>query len=193
MRDELFAFFVDVGHNLCYLRAYSISARRISNVFSGFLLITSAGGIATLSCWNRYPVIWALIVFVAQILQALKPLMQAARQRAALKYMIQDCGVIFDEVCTYWNTVGAYSPPLEDDSQIAAKIDDFKRRMQDSKNRFAADLDFPFKKRLDKLAKVENSKFFWYHYKVEIEEEYLCQVNQSSQSPLSHLRDLAGR
>lgn len=193
MRDELFAYFVEAGHDLCYLRAYSIFTRRISNVYSGFLMLISAGGIVTLSCWAKYPVIWALIVVVAQILQVLKPLMQAPRQRAALKYIIQDTNVVFDEICTYWDTVGSYDPPLESDLQIASRIEGFKMQIRNSKNRFAADLDFPFNKRLDKVAKTENSKFFWYHYKMKIEEEYPCQTNLSNLSLLNRLRVLVGR
>lgn len=175
MRDELFKYFVELGHDLCYLRAYSISARRFSNVYSGFLMLVSAGGIVTLSCWGIYPVIWALIVAAAQILQVLKPLMQAPKQREALKYIAQDISIIFDDISTYWDTVGAYDPPLEDGLAIAAKIDSFKLMARNTKVRFAADLDFPFKEKLDRKAKAENAKYFWYHYNVNIEEEFQCQ------------------
>ena len=172
MRDQLFRYFVEFGDELCYLRNYSISVRRISNFYSGFLMLVSAGGIVSLSYWNQYPVIWALITVAAQILQTLKPLMQSSKQRQALIYMIQDANVLFDELCLYWDTVGTYDPPLEDDEKIGAKILDIKRRYRNCVERFAADLDFPRKERLKVKAKEENAQFFWYNCGVRIEEEY---------------------
>lgn len=172
MRDKLFKYYVEFGHELCYLRNYSISARRISNVYSGFLMLVSAGGIVSLSYWNKYPVIWALITVAAQILQTLKPLMQSSKQRQALIYIIQDANVLFDELCLYWDTVGAYDPPLEENDKIAAKILSVKQRYDQSLDRYAANLDFPKKNRLTNKAKIENSRYFWYHYGVKIEEEY---------------------
>ncbi len=172
MREQLFQYYVEFGHELCYLRSYSISARRIGNVYSGFLLLASAGGIVTLSCWDKYPVIWAMVAVVAQIMQILKPLTQSSKQRQALTYMIQDANSLFDELTLYWDTVGAYDPPLESDTEIANKMLGIKRKHRDSIERFAADIDFPEKKRLERKAKEANSKYFWYHYNVKIEEEY---------------------
>ena len=172
MRDQLFQYYVEFGDELCYLRNYSMSARRISNVYSGFLMLVSAGGIVSLSYWTKYPVIWALVTVAAQVLQTLKPLMQSSKQRQALTYIIQDANVLFDELSLYWNTVGAYDPPLEDDEKIAARILSIKQRYRQSLERFAANLDFPKKNRLKNKAKIENSRYFWYHYGVKIKEEY---------------------
>ena len=172
MRDQLFQYFVEFGDELCYLRNYAISTRRISNLYSGFLMLVSAGGIVTLSYWDQYPLVWALVTVAAQILQTLKPLMQSSKQRQALVYIIQDANMLFDELCMYWDTVGSFDPPLASEEQLAAKILDIKQRYRESLNRFAANLDFPKKARIKAKAKIENSQYFWYHYGVRIEEEY---------------------
>lgn len=171
MRDTLFQYYVDFGHNLAYLRRYSISARRIGNVYTGFLLLASAGGIVTLSCWDELPALWALIVAAAQVLQALKPLTQSEKQRQALKFIIQDASAIFDEIGAYWTVVNAYNPPTESDEAIQTRIFDFKRRARASEDRFKGDIDFPLKPRLDELAKKDNERFFWYYYDVRAKEE----------------------
>lgn len=169
MRDELFSYYVAFGHSLCYKREYAISTRRISNAYQGFLMLASAGGIVTLSYWKEYPLLWSIIALSAQVLQVLHPLTQAAKQRQALKYIIHDANIIFDEIGAYWNLVNLGNPPVEDDAAIGAKIEDFKQRMRDSENRFAGDLDFPFKRRLDKKAIEQNLKYFWYYYGVKPE------------------------
>lgn len=171
MRDELFKYYVDLGHSLCYERAYYISARRISNVYSGFLLLTSAGGIVTLSIWDYAPVLWAVIAVLAQVFQVLQPLTQASKQRSALKYMIQDKEILFDEVCTYWNDFGCYEIPVEHAADLRSRITEWKQRERASRDRFAVDIDFPFKERLDEEAKKMNRRYFWYNHDVDIEEE----------------------
>lgn len=172
MRDELFAFYIDFRHRFEYYRAYLNSARRISNLYSGFLLLTSAGGIVTLSIWTKYPIIWAIITFVAQVLQALQPLTQAPKQQQALRYILQDMETMVDELQSYWNAVCMSDPPTKSDSAISYKINEYKRRFHNSFCRFASDIDFPFKKRIEKIAKEANERFFWYYYKIRSEEEF---------------------
>ena len=171
VRDELFRYYVDLGNSLHYDRAYYISSRRISSAYSGFLFLASAGGIVTLSIWDSIPVVWAIIAVLAQIFQVLQPLTQASKQRNALKYIIQDKSDLFDEVCTYWNDVGAYKLKAKQRKDVRAKISEWKRREQNIYDRFAGDIDFPAKPWLEEKAKVANRRYFWYNYDVDIKEE----------------------
>ncbi len=168
MRDAFFAYYVSFGHALCYKRKYKISTRRIGNVYSGFLMLVSAGGIATLTCWQKYPTVWSIIVLLAQILQVLQPLTQAAKQWQALNYIIQDASDMMDEISAYWRAIERADPPISD-AEIEAKIETFQKRMRDSERRFAGNIDFPFKKRLDEKAFEENARYFWYYYGVKPE------------------------
>lgn len=170
MRDELFRYYVELGHKLNYYRAYSISARRIKNAYSGFLMLVSAAGIATLSCWDKLPILWSVIALSAQVLQVLQPLTQSAKQKEALKYIIQDTSKIFDDVRELWDSVGAYEIPAGCD--FYKELAKFRRREDDVIERFASDLDFPHKKRLEKKAKENNSDYFRYHYNAHIAEEW---------------------
>lgn len=171
MRDELFRYYVELGHSLNYERAYYISTRRISSVYSGILLVASAGGIVTLSVWDKVPVLWAGIALLAQVLQVLQPLTQASKQRAALKYMIQDKEILFDEVGNYWNDVGSYEIAPEQEKEVRDLLNTWKQRERESHDRFAGDIDFPQKTRIDKTARKANRRYFWYNYDVDIEGE----------------------
>lgn len=178
MRDELFSYFVDLGHRLCYYRAYYISTRRISNIYSGFLMLASASGIVTLASWSKFPALFAILAFSAQVLQTLRPLTQASRQRAALKYILQDTESLFDEVQAYWDSVGAYDPPTAFPEEIAEKLSSFRARYKESFSRFSDNIDFSFKERLDQTADEENQRYFRYYYNVEKEE-----TKMSAQTP----------
>lgn len=85
--------------------------------------------------------------------------------------MIQDREILFDEVCTYWNDIGAYEIPSEQESQVRTKITEWKQRERSIRDRFAGDIDFPVKKRLETAAKKMNRRYFWYNYDTDIEEE----------------------
>lgn len=171
MRDELFKYYVNLGHGYFYERAYYISSRRISNIYSGFLLLTSAGGIVSLSIWDFLPALWAIIAVLAQVFQVLQPLTQASKQRSALKYIIQDKEMLLDEVAAYWNDVGCYELSSEETVAVREKLTEWKHRERNIHDRFASDIDFPYKKRLDKKAKEMNRRRFWYEHDVDIEED----------------------
>ena len=165
MRDCLFKYYVELGHKLSYYRAYSISVRRIKNIYSGFLMLVSAGSITTLVVWKQFPMIWSAIVLIAQVLQTLQPLSQAAKQHQALKYIIQDTESIFNSVQKLWDSVYAYKSDnfFDDTNDIIAE---FRTSENKSIERFASDIDFPFKKRLDQK---DNLRFFEYYYNVKPE------------------------
>ncbi len=171
MRDELFDYYVKLGHNLCYLKRYRISARRINNFYTGVLTLATVCGIGALSSFSVNPALIAAIALAGQILSALKPLTQSAKQRSALNYILEDLTTLFDEVSIYWDTVGAKEKSLTMGNEIAAKLADWKKCERQISNRFSVDLDFPYKNRLDKKAKEDNIRYFWYHYHTKPEEE----------------------
>lgn len=170
MRNELFAYYVEVGHSLYYYKNYAISARRISNIYSGVLLLASATGIASLSIWERIPSVWTVVILVAQIMQALQPLTQASKQRDALQYIVQDVDELFNEIWEFWNKSFASEIEGKYEDEVMEQILVWKKREREINKRFSSNLDFPFKKRIDKKAKEENEKYFWYYHSVKIEE-----------------------
>jgi|GEM_PF-2864141 len=167
MRERFWSYYVELGHNMCFYKAYSIHARRINNIVSGILLVTSAGGIATLAYWDKYPVIWSIVVIISQGLQALSPLFQASKQCEALKYIRQDIKSLFDELSNYWSFIDD-----KNDEEINKMLSFFRKKEDEIINRFAADIDFPKTNKCEKSARNENSVYFWYHYGVRIEEKY---------------------
>lgn len=171
MRDELFEYYVKLGHTLSYLKAYKISAHRFSNAYTGALAVFSAAGVMTLSFWDAVPLVLAALTLAAQILSALKPYTQAAKQYAALGYILQDMTALFDEVSIYWITVGAREKSLAMSDEIAEKLAQWMTRERQIADRFSGGVNFPFKRRLDKKATEENTRYFWYHFHIKPEEE----------------------
>lgn len=169
MRDEFFQFMVAYGHDLYYRIAYKRSSKRIGNVYSGFLLLTSAAGIASWSYWANNPTLWACITLAAQVFQVLKPLFSFDKQANALTFIVQDMQELFDEMEDYWHIVNSANPPS--DTDIQSQITDFKKRDRAIKDRFAPDIDFPTKKHLLKQVSKDNQQYFKYYYNVEVKEE----------------------
>lgn len=176
MRDELFNYYVKVGHDLQYYRLYSISARRFRNAYTGVTLLFSSAGFVALSLWDKFPIIWALLMLFAQAVQALCPLFQASKQRDALKFILQDTTKIFNEVARYWDHFQLQErfSTLQQASEqdIHSHICEWRERQAQIEERFTGDVDFPAKNRLSEKASKENKRYFWYNYNVTIKEEY---------------------
>ena len=171
LRDELFAYMVSVYHSICFQREYKKLANRISNIYTGFFLLTSAASIAAWSFWAEHEAVWAVITVTSQILQILKPLLPFEKQRQALIYIMQNEQEMFGELEDYWYKVGRHDPPKASDEEIQDKIHECKERFQKVSNRFAADIDFPDWKWLHNKAKVKTTQYFWYYFNVNTEEE----------------------
>lgn len=171
VRDELFDYYVEIGHNLFYYKYYAISVRKQNNAYSAILLLTSAAGVASLPLWEKVPMIWTIIILLSQIMQALKPLTPFSKQREALQYIVQDLDQIFNELWETWTRVYTYGLEAEDETAIMNKLIDWKKRERDIMTRFAPGLDFPLKKRASKKGAEENQKYFMYRHSVEIKED----------------------
>lgn len=171
MREELFDYYVEVGHNLYYYKYYAISVRRLNNAYSAILLLTSATGVASLSLWEKVPMVWTIVILLSQIMQALKPLTSFSKQREALQYIVQDLDQIFNEIWETWTKVFAYKLEAEDEIEIMNKLLDWKKRERDIMIRFAPGLDFPLKKRAQKKGAEENQQYFWYRHSAQIKED----------------------
>lgn len=171
MRDELFSYYVEMGHTMYYYKYYIMASKRMDNIYSGFLLLATAWGIGTMAFWEEIPAAWAVVVLLAQILQTIKPLMPFAKREEALRYISQDYVQIFNEIWELWFVVYGHEMEEENGDEIRRRILDWKKREQVSMDRFAPNLDFPFKKYVDKKARRDNEKYFWYHYSVKTEEE----------------------
>lgn len=171
LRDELFSYYVEIGHTMYYYKHYIMASKRTENLYSSFLLLASAWGIGTMALWEKIPAAWAIILFLAQVLQTIKPLMPFSKREEALRYIVQDYEQIFNEIWELWFTVYDHQMEPENISEIKNTLLDWKRRERAAIDRFAPNLDFPFNKRADKKARKENEKYFWYHYSVKTEEE----------------------
>lgn len=169
--EQLFRYYVDLGHELELKKLYYKRLRRISRFLSGFLLLTSAGSIVTLSCWQKFPVLWVVISLAAQVIQTLQPLMDFSKKRDALGYIIQDERALFDQVCLYWNKISRIQVDDKTEYEIDDQVLAWKTRQREIRNRFLPDLDITPSKRMERKAKELNCRYFWYYYNVQIEED----------------------
>lgn len=175
MRDTFWLYYVELKHQTYYYQQYRMFCRHLTNTYSGFLMLASAAGIVTLSYWDAVPVLWSIIVLSAQVLQTLKPLLQAPARYNALKYILEELDRTADEMAQYWHEIDGKS-----EQEIQKAIFDFQCSESSYFKRFAPDLDFPFSKRCDKRAKEYNARYFWYHYGAKIEEVYSEQLKQET-------------
>lgn len=73
MRRRIWGNLTNIKFKAIYTNECSGLASRVGSVYSFILAFTSASSVATWVIWEKYPVIWASIVGVSQVLHVLKP------------------------------------------------------------------------------------------------------------------------
>ena len=73
MRDRVWKSLANMKFKATYLNKVSNRAYHLGNAYSIFFALASASSVAAWAMWDRYPIIWALIVAVSQLLHIIKP------------------------------------------------------------------------------------------------------------------------
>lgn len=170
MREKYFDFMVAYYHNLSYRNAYKRDQTIRSTVLVGIILVLSVISVMTVSYWAVYATQWSIISLFAQVLLAFKSLLPFAKRAEALKYITQDMQLLLYDIEDYWNRIEYSSDSKPSDIDIQAQITTFKKKDRDIQERFAADIDFPKKENLIKVAEEETKLHCWYEYNINEQE-----------------------
>ncbi len=101
-RETYWAVLHDCKFKEYYLEAYSRYAKTVEAIISGFTMLASAGSIAAWAVWSRFPVVWSLIIMLAQAVQILRPLLPYSRRVTAAQYMLPELRIMAVQIETAW-------------------------------------------------------------------------------------------
>ena len=73
MRDRVWNNLADTLFKSIYLNKVSNQAYHWGNAYSIFLALATASSVAAWAVWEKFPVLWATIVAISQILHIIKP------------------------------------------------------------------------------------------------------------------------
>ena len=107
-----------------YYEHYFISATRWDKVIMSICLLASASSIAGWQIWDASPVICAVVLGIAQVVQAIRPILPFSIQISAIKHLLADGSALFVEYENEWLQLEALP---DNDEKISRTIESHHR------------------------------------------------------------------
>lgn len=164
MSDKFWSMLVDFKIAERYYWYYTNDSRMRNDLVSGICLLTSATGISAWYIWKRFPILWAILIALAQIVSVLKPLFPFYSRLIAARYIYQDIAALCIDAEYIWITVD--SSATED---LEKHLREFTKRYTDIENRFSTPDLFPAKPKLHANAQKDAATYFTVRYRTEVE------------------------
>ena len=167
MRDKYWAMFTAIKHKEQYYRQYQLVVKRRNAVVSGICTFASAGSIAGWCLWSEVPLLWALIMGVAQVVQVFKPMLPFSALLTGLHYMLPELAVLLNEIDHEWDKVSGMDPASDSYTEIISTMI-YRREDQyeELTSRFLNDVYCPTISKCDSAAEAATRAYFKQRYNV---------------------------
>lgn len=163
MSDKLWPLLVDFKIAERYYWYYIGDSKGRDDLISGICLLTSTASVSAWYIWKQFPLLWAVLIGLAQIISALKPLFPFYSRFMSARYIYQDISKLCIEAEHIWTTVN----PGES-ATLEKYVTDFKRQYAEIESRFSTPDLFPIKTKLHTKAEKDANTYFSVHYQTKM-------------------------
>lgn len=163
MRERYWSFYFSVKHELFYYKYFQLLFSRINWCITGFLSITTLSCIAAWSFWNNHQILWASLICVSQIIQALFPKLPYNDTLISTKFMISALDKLLLEIDSDWLSIDTLDLS---DKKILKLLSKHQKSHSELINQFFSGEYLPVIKYCEKKAESECKTFFSIHYHV---------------------------
>lgn len=105
MQERYWRYMVQIKAWIFYIDEYSDSSYRWDKRINIFLAITSSSSIAAWAIWNEYGFIWALLIAISQVVNAIKPHLPFSKRLEVLSRISNQLQILFNKVDYQWYKV----------------------------------------------------------------------------------------
>ena len=103
-QDRYWQFMVELTVHTYYLGDFLLHYQTIERRIKYFLAIVSSSSIATWAIWQKYSFVWAFLIALSQVLNAIKHLFPFAQREKIIKNILPELNNLFSEVeLQYYN------------------------------------------------------------------------------------------
>ena len=168
MRDKYWAMYTDLKFKERYYCRYQTHVKRLNGALNGFCIIISASSIAGWSIWNQFPLLWGLLLAMAQIIQAIKSLLPFSRQEIALRFLIPELRKLVNDIDHEWDSVTRLDETEKQAcDMISDKVCQRYHELYTLEHKYIGDTYFPISKHCEKAAAKDYERYFSHIYNVE--------------------------
>lgn len=167
MRDKYWAMYTELKHKERYYWHYQIHVKRLNAAISAFCIIVSASSIAGWGIWSQIPLLWGVILAIAQIIQAVKPLFPFNQQISSLNFLLPTLTKCMIEIDREWDEVNLLN---SEDENFSANVSQMIHNRYDEfyslTSQYIGNTYFPLNNHCDKNAEKDCINYFSHNYNV---------------------------
>lgn len=160
MRDRIWINLANIKFKAIYTGKVSRFSYNTGNFYSFFLAFASASSVAAWAIWNKFPIAWAIIVTISQLLIIAKPYLPFVKSDREFA----DQSLLFDELyLAYEKLWFEYAKHNMSENQIEKKFYSLREKELDINNRFKHIVCPKFKKIIN-AADEETNTYLQTHF-----------------------------
>lgn len=168
-RTRYFAMYQTIKFKECFYSVHRRMSTKYKSIFSAVTILVSISSALAWSVSNSLPILWALLIAVAQLAQTLSGITPWADRLDALKYLLPETRALLLSVENTWNEIDLF-PADYTSERINQKRAEYDRAFHDLEAKYIGTLHFPQKQSIINSAQEESELFFKNRYFIENEE-----------------------
>jgi len=157
MQERYWRKLTDKRYRLIYISEYYNQCVWVQRLINVILAITSSGAVAAWAVWQEFPVVWAGVIAVSQVITAVKPLLPYEKRIATIYDMINQLTGICNEIEAKWYYVANGSLSEEDINDLSYK---FEKKWSDVETKNLQGDSIPADGRLAHIANEKKEDYF---------------------------------
>lgn len=164
MRERYWNFYFSIKFKACYYMYFQIFFKHINTCITCFLSLTTLSCIAAWDVWNKYQLLWANLICVSQVVQAIFPKLPYNDMLISTKFMISALDRLLLDIDHDWLIIDIHH--LSDD-EIVKLLEKHQNCYSDLVNQFFSGEYLPLIKYCEKKAEQECKTFFSVTYQTQ--------------------------
>lgn len=157
MRERYWKLYISIKHESYYYKHFQLLLKRINWGITAVLTLTTLSSIAAWDIWDKYRIVWAIIICFSQVIQALFPKLPYNDLLISTRFMISSLDKLLLDIDYDWMNIDVHD--LSED-EILALIMKHQRGYSSLVNQFFSGEYLPVIKYCEKKAERDCKNFF---------------------------------
>lgn len=163
MRDRYWSYFVSIKHKYFYYIAFQTLYSRINWCITAFLALTTLSCVAVWNIWDKIPIVWAMLICMSQVIQALFPKLPYNDLLISVKFIIPEVDSLLMDIEHDWLYIDIHKPS---DDDILSMLHKYDQRYHELTNQFFSGTFLPDIQYCSKKAEDNCKNYFATNYQV---------------------------
>jgi hypothetical protein len=161
-QDWYWQEFTQLKLDACYVRDYRNSIAKWETGVASVRAIASSASIGAWVIWNKYAFVWASVIAVSQVADALRDVFPFRKRRQSLSGWSNALNRLFVDAQRDWDSISAGSVP---NGKISTLTHQLRQKMQRYEQTYIPD-GLPREQKLFESAQLEMESFFLTRYSI---------------------------